>query len=142
MKYIISIFFGIVLLISGCSSNNSSQSQMLVLPFSAFGPYTMSGSLLGVGWFQWDSHGDSRPRKYDINIVVYRNISLAEVQNMYPISKEEEIDFRYVTYSDSMVYFEESINEVLEMHKEGYPIGTLADRLQTLKEQIIEKLGE
>jgi len=142
MKYIISIFFGIVLLISGCSSNNSSQSQMFVLPYSAFGPPTMSGSLLGVEWFQWNSHGDSRPRKYDVNIVVYRNISLAEVKNKYPISKEQEIDYRYVIYSDSIAYFNENIIDVKNMKEEGYPMGTLADRLQTIKEKIMEKLSD
>jgi len=61
---------------------------------------------------------------------------------MYPISKEKEIDFRYVTYSDSMVYFEESINEVLEMHKEGYPIGPYIGELRATKKLIIEKLGD
>jgi len=137
-----SIFLGILLLVSGCSSNNSSQGQMLVLPYSSFGPSSMSGSFLGEDWFQWDDFADSRPRKYDINIVVYRNISLAEVQNKYPISKEKEIDFRCVTYSDSMTYFEKSISIVLDMHKEGYPEGPYIGKLRATKKQIIEKLGE
>ncbi len=142
MKYIVCVFVGIIFFMGGCSSNNSNQSQILILPYSAFGPYTMSGSLLGVEWFQWQPHGDSRPRKYDVNIVVYRNISLDEVKRKYPISEKKKIDYRYVTYSDSISYFNENIIDVLNMKEEGYPMGTLADRLKAIKEQIIDKLGD
>ena len=102
----------------------------------------MSGSLLGVEWFQWQSHGDSRPRKYDVNIVVYRDSSFEEVKSQYPISEKNEIDYRYVTYVDSITYFDENISNVVIMEQEGYPMGTLPDRLKATKAQIIDKLGD
>jgi hypothetical protein len=142
MKYILCLFICCVFFISGCSSNNSNQSQVLVLPYSAFGPPSMSGSLLGVEWFQWQSHGDSRPRKYDVNIVVYRDSSFEEVKSQYPISEKNEIDYRYVTYVDSITYFDENISNVVIMEQEGYPMGTLPDRLKATKAQIIDKLGD
>ena len=68
--------------------------------------------------------------------MVYRNISLDEVKRKYPISEKKKIDYRYVTYSDSISYFNENIIDVLNMKEEGYPMGTLADRLKAIKEQI------
>ena len=61
MKYIVCVFVGIIFFMGGCSSNNSNQSQILILPYSAFGPYTMSGSLLGVEWFQWQLRNTMMP---------------------------------------------------------------------------------
>ena len=141
MKYIVSIFLGLVFILNGCATYNTDRKQSLVLPYSAFGPPTMSGTLIGVEWFQWLSHGESRPRDYDINVVIYRKIPLEEVRNLYPISQKESIDYRYVSYSDAVSYFDHNITEVVRMEQEGYPMGSLSEELRSVKIQIINELG-
>ena len=139
MKLIFSLFLGLVLIVCGCASKN--ENQMLLLPYSAFGPPTMSGKLLGVEWFQWLPHGDSRPRKYDVKVIVYRDVSLLDVKNNYPVSSNLNIDYRYIHYSDAVIYFNDNITEVLKMEREGFPMGTLEFELSTAKAQIIDELG-
>jgi hypothetical protein len=62
-------------------------------------------------WWQWQSHGDSRPRKYDIKVVVYRDVPLDEVKQKYPVIKEELKDFRYVPYDEAIQYLDDMIQQ-------------------------------
>jgi len=141
MKFVINICLGLIFIISGCSSQVVDKKQYLVLPYSSFGPSTMSGSLLGVEWFQWLPHGDSRPTKYDVNVIIYREISLGEVKKIYPISQKKRVDYRYISYLDAVSYFNRNIIEVINMEQEGYPMGALSQELKSVKTHIINKLG-
>ncbi len=142
MKYIVNICLSLVFILNGCSTYAEDRKQSLVLPYSAFGPPTMSGTLIGVEWFQWLPHGESRPREYDINVIIYREIPLKDVKNLYPISQKKSVDYRYISYSDAVSYFDHNITEVIRMKKEGYPMGSLSEELKSVKIQIINELGD
>ncbi|MDO6685271.1 MULTISPECIES: hypothetical protein [unclassified Agarivorans] len=73
-------------LIFGCTQS-SIEDKIIVLPYNAFGPPSMSSHLLGVEWFQWQSHGDSRPREYPVKVVVYKDASLEELAAAYLIDE-------------------------------------------------------
>jgi len=141
MKFVNNICLGLIFIISGCSSQVVDKKQYLVLPYSSFGPSTMSGSLLGVEWFQWLPHGESRPIKYDVNVIIYHEISLTDVKNIYPTSQKKRVDYRYISYSDAILYFNRNIIEVISMEQEGYPMGNLSQELKSVKTHIINELG-
>lgn len=141
MKYVISICLSLVFILNGCSTHTVDRKQYLVLPYSDFGPSTMSGALLGVEWFQWLPHGESRPRKYDVKVIIYRGISLTDVKKLYPVSPKKSVDYRYISYSDAVSYFNRNIIEVISMEQEGYPMGSLSQELKSVKTQIINELG-
>ncbi|GAB1623753.1 hypothetical protein AAOGI_38030 [Agarivorans albus] len=126
-----------VLMVSACSQAPI-EHQTYILPYKAFGSPSMSGNLVGVEWFQWQSHGDSRPRAYPVKVVVYRDIALKEVEAAYPVNPEAEMDYRYVEYSDALIYFENNIAEVKGMAEEGYPMGRLAEQLDETRSLIID----
>lgn len=141
MKFIISIYLGLMFIIGGCSTQIEDKNKYLVLPYSSFGPSTMSGSLLGVEWFQWLPHGESRPKKYDVNVIIYHEISLTDVKSIYPTSQKKRVDYRYISYSDAISYFNRSIIDVINMEQEGYPLGNLSQELTSVKTHIIDELG-
>ncbi|GGB21935.1 hypothetical protein [Agarivorans gilvus] len=126
-----------VWMISSCSQAPI-EKHTYVLPYKSFGTPSMSGKLLGVEWFQWNAHGDSRPIAYPVNIVVYRGITLKEAEATYPVNPEAEMDYRYVEYSDALSYFDKNIVEVNEMAEEGYPMGRLAEQLEDTRSLIID----
>ena len=66
--------------IINCSRPNEPKAAM-VLDYYDFGPQAMSYKVLGYSWWQWQSQGDSDPRlRDDIQVVVYRRLSLDEVK--------------------------------------------------------------
>ncbi|WP_221074765.1 hypothetical protein [Agarivorans aestuarii] len=140
MKQILLILIASVFLTLGCTQS-SIEDKTVVLPYKAFGPPSMSGHLLGVEWFQWQSHGDSRPREYPIKVVVYKDASLEELEAAYPIDEALEKDFRYVEYTAAINYFDKNVLEVEEMAKEGYPMGNLSNELEETKSLIVKALS-
>ena len=98
-----------VLLFVGCV--HAEANKMIVLDYSDFGPQAAAYELLGMQWWQWQSHGDSRPRKYDIKVVVYRDVPLDVVKQKYPVVKKEFKDFRYVSYDEAILYLDTMIQE-------------------------------
>lgn len=104
------LFFFSVLSLQSCTYNIATATP-LVLEFENFGPAAMSEPLLGQSWWQWQNHGDSRPRNYDIKVVVYRSQSLNEIKAEYSVSKENLKDYRYITYSESIDYLDENIKD-------------------------------
>ena len=62
-------------------SDANESGNVVVFGYYDFGPQAMSYEVLGYEWWQWEAHGDSRPgKKYDIRVIVYRNISLDNVR--------------------------------------------------------------
>jgi hypothetical protein len=88
------------------------QIKTTVMHYEDFGPPSMVYELLGSDWWQWQPHGDSDPKKrYDIRVVVYRNIGLEEVRRKYPVKPEALQDYRYISYEDATRYLDRQIAE-------------------------------
>ncbi|TMN95563.1 hypothetical protein CWB66_18410 [Pseudoalteromonas sp. S558] len=68
--------------------------------------------------------------------------TLKDVKNLYPISQKKSVDYRYISYSDAVSYFDRNITKVIRMEKEGYPMGSLSEELKSVKIQIINELGD
>ncbi|GAA5213669.1 hypothetical protein ACFSJ3_03055 [Corallincola platygyrae] len=128
------------LLLTSCSEVEPAE-YTYVLPYSAFGPPSMSGSLLGVEWYQWQPHGDSRPKQYPVKVVVYRELAKSEVEKAFPVNPAEELDYRYVSYSAAISYLDKNIKDVEAMEQEGFPMGRLAEELNTTKALIQSNLS-
>lgn len=95
--------------LSACSSVVQTE-RYLVFKYSDFGPPVIATELLGVDWWQWQSHGDSRPKDYDIKVIVYDG-DLSEVKSRYPVSPDEGKDFRYIDISSALKYLDDNIRE-------------------------------
>jgi hypothetical protein len=102
----------------------------IILNYSDFGPQVRAYELIGMEWWSWDNHGDSRPREYDIKVIVYKDISLDEIKKLYPTIKDKEQDYRYLKYDDAIKYLNKHIGEEYSNH------------LIETKKKITEKLGK
>ena len=75
-----------------------------VFDYEDFGPQSMAWEKIGMQWWQWDSQGiSSNPiYEYDIKVVVYREMPLAQLKALYPVEKVKKKDFRYFAYDDAI----------------------------------------
>lgn len=108
MKKIIFLF--IYLAIFACS--HQINQQHIILNYKDFGPPALASELIGDNYWQWNSHGDSRPRDYHVLVVVYRNIDLKTIKELFPVVEEKEQDYRYVEYQRAMKFLNSSIEEL------------------------------
>lgn len=113
MRVIPNIIFALLAVSCSVQSFHKSTST-LVLDYEDFGPQVIAHEILGMEWWQWASHGNSRPTKYDIQVVVYRNMNLDDVSKLYPVSKELKHDYRYLKYADAVHYLKNRIYENIE----------------------------
>ena len=66
----------------------------------------MSYEFIGLSKYQWNSQGPDDPNENDdVKVVVYRNISLDQVEKMYPVIEKKQ-DFRYLEYELALKLFE------------------------------------
>jgi len=101
-----------LLFLLSCTDRNS---NLVLLKHEDFGPQVVAHEILGMDWWQWQSHGDSKPRKYDIKVVVYKDIDISEVKKLFPVDPDLLQDYRYVNYSVAIDYLDKVIEEnVLE----------------------------
>ncbi len=84
----------------------------VILPYSAFGPQAAAYKVIGMEWWQWDSHGDSRPRDYPIKIVVFWDQTREDTAKRHPVDRGKLQDFRYVEYSKAITHMERTIKEL------------------------------
>jgi hypothetical protein len=118
--------------LAGCSNIFR---NTIILEYQDFGPQAVAYETIGMEWWQWDSHGASDPYyQYDIKVVVYRNVPLSNVQNVYPVIRESEQDYRYLPYTKAIAYLDNQIQEDL------FP--ELTARLTKTRSLIVEKLGK
>jgi hypothetical protein len=75
------------------SCANQKITNEIVLEYRNFGPQVIAYEIIGMEWWQWNEHGDSRPAEYDIRVVVYRNASTEEIEKKYPIVENKKQDF-------------------------------------------------
>ena len=87
--------------------------SMVVLDYNDFGPQAAAYELLGMEWWQWQSHGESRPQAYNIKVVVYKDVTLDSVKQKYPVVQEQLKDYRYISYNDAIQYLDDIIQENL-----------------------------
>ena len=109
--------------------NSSSGSSPLVLNYTDFGPVAMSESLLGQSLPQWLPHGESRPKSYDIKVVVYKSNNLQKVKDKYPVSIENNTDYRYISYSITMSYLDKHIAEDI--------VSSTTEKLKDTKQKLL-----
>lgn len=107
---------------------------MIVLDYEDFGPQAIANEVIGSEWWQWQSHGDSRPAEYDIKVIVYRYVDFDNVKKQYPVDPEQKKDFRYLEYKNALSYLDEKINENV--------IEQVTKTLQETREKIIAGLGK
>ena len=108
-----------VLLLLG---SHAAQADELILPYSAFGPQVSSYELIGQEWWQWESHGDSRPREYPIKVVVFWDQTREDTAKRHPVDREKLQDFRYVEYSKAVTHMERVIKEFRGAALDASPI--------------------
>lgn len=114
---------------ANCSSPVKPTSNTIVLSYQELGPQSAVYELIGYEWYQWNSHGDPDPTKSDnVKVVVYRNIRLEQVKQMYPVINGKQ-DYRYLDYSTAMDYLNRHENEPYLEH------------LRSTKRKILAKLG-
>ncbi len=112
MRAIILIFFALISI--SCTTVPTQKSNTLVLKYEDFGPQVIAHEILGMEWWQWSDHGDSRPKEYNILVVVYRNIDLEVVSKLYPLNMDLNHDYRYLKYADAIHYLKDRISENIE----------------------------
>lgn len=118
-----------VALIACCAEKREPHASVVVLPYQELGPQVAVHDLIGYEWYQWDNHGDSDPNtEYDVKVVVYRNIPLEKVKELYPVIVGKQ-DYRYLDY-------ETAINYLNKNEREPY-----LEHLQKTKKKIVERLG-
>jgi hypothetical protein len=130
MKNIL-IFFWLCFLTTGAGATSNSGTE--VLRYDDFGPQVMAWELLGKEWWQWEPHGSSRPREYDVKVVVYRGINLANVKKKYPVIPSKEQDYRYVKYDKAMRYLDEQLQEDLS--------DLTAVKLKATRQRLLDRFG-
>lgn len=105
----------------------------LILPYSAFGPQIAAHELIGVEWWQWDSHGDSKPRDYPIKVVVFWDQTREATAKKHPVNKAKLQDFRYVEYSKAVEHMERMIKEFKEAKLDATRIQQALSQLKKQK---------
>jgi len=114
---------------------NFSEAKSCVLKYQDFGPQVAVYELIGFEWWQWDTHGDSRPRHYPIKVVVYWDEDIADIRHQFPVIKEKEQDFRYLTYEKAIRHLERMIAEEVGDDKLIKRYKKALERLRTEKRQ-------
>lgn len=117
-----------LILLAACSSPK--QQSSLVLDYDEFGPPSAAFEILGNDWWQWQSHGDSRPKSYDIKVVVFRNTNQERLEKQYPINQDAEKDFRFIHYDTAIAYLDKMIDE--------NAIATLTEKLELTRTKLKE----
>ena len=84
-----------------------SSTHALIINYDDFGAQVFARRIIGFQWWQWDSHGDSDPQtSSDIRVVIFKDISVEAVKAKSPINERCKVDFRYVSYDESIKYLD------------------------------------
>lgn len=90
---------------------NQVKQNSIILNYSDFGPQIIASEIIGMEWWQWQSHGESRPTTTDIKVVVYKDILLKEVETIYPLNPKKRKDYRYLEYKKALDFLGKKIDE-------------------------------
>lgn len=130
MKLLLLSCIAFVLLSCASQSNTNT----LVLDYDDFGPQVIAHEIIGMQWWQWQNHGESRPTFYDIKVVVYNNLSLESVKMLYPVNEARREDYRYVSYKTAINYLDAKISDNV--------MPVVSERLTTTKSRIVNQLAK
>ena len=136
MKFL-SVITLLTMFLSACSAVE--EKKYVTLSYSDFGPPSLASELLGAAWWQWQEHGDSRPRDYDIQVVVYRDMNTDEIARLFPVDESKEQDYRYIAYLAAIGFLDSNISELEQVDDEV--IQGIKDQLLETKRVITENLG-
>ena len=94
----------------------SEEDKFIELNYLDFGPQILAWETIGMNWWQWQATGGSDPDKfYDIKVIVYRDISKAQVEAKFAVDPQQNQDFRYLHYTAAVSYLTEKISELTEI---------------------------
>jgi hypothetical protein len=114
---------------ASCAVKHEPRASTVVLSYQELGPQAAVYELIGKEWYQWNNHGGSDPNEVDdVKVVVYRNVSLEKVKEIYPVVVGKQ-DYRYLDYETAIKYLNKN---------EGEPY---LEHLQATKQKVIEQLG-
>ena len=105
----------------------------VVLPYSAFGPQVAAYELIGMEWWQWDSHGDKDDHEYPIKVVVYWDQTREETAKRHPVDQAKLQDYRYVEYSKAVEHLEATIKDFAEAKLDATAMERALTKLKTRK---------
>jgi len=113
----------IILTQSSCTNKTITQNygQSLIVDYEQFGPPQLSATLLGQDFWQWQTTPAHSPKKYDIKVVIYRNLALSEVEKRYPVDPVLIQDYRYLEYSRAKTWIKNQISKIQEELKVSVP---------------------
>jgi hypothetical protein len=118
-----------VFLFASCADQHEPRASTVVLSYQELGPQVAVYELIGFEWYQWNNHGGSDPNEVDdVKVVVYRNVSLDKVKEMYPVVVGKQ-DYRYLDYETAIEYLNKNEGEPYLKH------------LQATKQKVMEQLG-
>ncbi len=127
---VLAVYFAVVGL-TGCGHK---QQTTMLLDYDDFGPQVAAHEIIGMAWWQWDQHGDPDPGEpYDIKVVVYRDISLEQVRELFPVREEKGQDYRYLSCEQAYSYLNETILEDV--------VPEVTGRLRQTRTRIEKELG-
>ena len=116
----------------GCTS---APDKTTVLKYDDFGPQAAAYETIGMRWWQWDTVGDCDSNcDYDIKVVVYRDIPLRQVREAYPVVKEKEQDYRYLSYAKAIAHLDAQIRAGITPE--------VTEVLRKTKSRIEEEMGK
>lgn len=98
---------------------NDRSEGVFIAKYGDFGPPQLAGQLLGDKWWQWNDPENHKPVTYDVKVVVYRGVSLADVERAFPVNPALKQDYRYVEYTKADLYFTKVITD-FELEIGGY----------------------
>ncbi len=117
-------------LLSGCSSQL--QKNTLVLEYADFGPQTMAYKALGPKNLQWQPQEPLLLGQGKVYVVVYKNISIDDVQHHFRPDHTNHLDYRYIQYGDALNYLDARIAQNL--------LRKITTRLQKTRKAIVSRL--
>ena len=103
-------------MIGGCRDatfQSEACAPMIVMDYNDFGPQAMAHELIGYAWWQWQSTGGGKPHtNYPVKVVVYAKGQKEEAMMEFPINKNEEQDFRYVSNIAAHDYLDNHLTDL------------------------------
>lgn len=109
---------------------NLTWAESAVFDYNDFGPQVLAYETIGFQWYQWNSSGDSDPKKIDtIKVVVYWHEPLDGIKEKYPVDYKRNKDYRYLPFESAIKYLDYAIVEIPDAK---YLVET-RDRLLRLK---------
>lgn len=127
----VALFFITTTAQPGCASRVSKTT--VVLGYTDFGPQAMAYQVIGRKRLPWAPNTPLTPGDGGIFIVVFRGIEKARVIEAYPDNPDNNLDYRYVAYTDAISYLDKNIAQDI--------LSNVTKRLETSRQTILAHLG-